>query len=277
MSHLKTPSGFIIMDSSLVSTSEDNHKIKYLTEDLNFSICHENTKILDPLSPKLIFINDQWQIFTSDLMVRTSVDFLEKKFNSRVKSSTLNRENLVRAVRGRSPYKKIIKVLDATAGFGRDAFLLAASGCDVIGIERLKVIFFLLHEAVQRISLSDDISSNIVERLKFVNADSIDYMNGLCGEYPDVVYLDPMYESSTSRGFKKSALTKKSIKILQDVYSFQTKAENYNNNSMLKLALSIAKNKVVVKRPPLSDFLEGIKPASSLTGKTARFDIYPTC
>ena len=45
---------------------------------------------------------------------------------------------------------------------------------------------------------------------------------------------------------------------------------------MLKLALSIAKNKVVVKRPPNSDFLEGVKPASSLTGKTARFDIYPT-
>lgn len=276
MSNFKSPLGFIILDSALDDTLEINHKIKDLAKDLNFSIYHKNTEDLDPSSPKLIHRDGKWQIFTRDISVRTSIDFLEPTIISRVDSKTINRENLVRAVRGRKSNNKIISVLDGTAGLGRDAFLLAASGCNVIAIENLKVIFFLLREALQRISSSGNKLSFIAERLQFKYGDSIDHMNKLSGTYPDVIYLDPMYSSSSSRGLKKTASTKKSIKILQDIYSYQIKYKNSNHNMMLKLALSIAKTKVVVKRPPNSDFLEGVKPASSLTGKTARFDIYPT-
>ena len=72
-------------------------------------------------------------------------------------------------------------MLDATAGLGRDAFLLAASGCNVVAIEKLKVIFFLLKEAILNISLTEDSFSTIANRLEFKNGDSIKYMDELSG------------------------------------------------------------------------------------------------
>ena len=44
---------------------------------------------------------------------------------------------------------------------------------------------------------------------------------------------------------------------------------------MIEAALALAKSKVVVKRAPGAEWLGGLKPASSLTGKATRFDIYP--
>ena len=276
MNHLKAPLGFIIVESDKYNAIDSTHKVEDLAKDLNFEICTEGFKNLDPLSPKLIYQDGKWKLFTRDQSVKLTIDFLERNFFLRVKSPSINHENLVRAVKGRKVFSDPLYVLDATAGLGRDAFLLAASGCNVIAIEKIKVIFFLLEEALKNISLTEDSFSTIVKRLEFKNGDSIKYMDELSGRLPDVIYLDPMYISTTSRGLKKTALTKKSIKILQDVYSFQVESGGKKNNSILKSALSIAKRKVVVKRPPHSDFLEGIKPSSSLIGKTARFDIYPT-
>jgi len=50
---------------------------------------------------------------------------------------------------------------------------------------------------------------------------------------------------------------------------------NSEGEGMIEAALALAKTKVVVKRAPGAEWLGGRKPASSITGKATRFDIYP--
>ena len=110
---------------------------------------------------------------------------------------------------------------------------------------------------------------------------------------PDVVYLDPMYahaENETKRGLKKSAAVKKNMAFLQRLTSHKATdlstaqaghdqschdVLNSEGEGMIEAALALAKSKVVVKRAPGAEWLGGLKPASSLTGKATRFDIYP--
>jgi 16S rRNA (guanine1516-N2)-methyltransferase len=47
-------------------------------------------------------------------------------------------------------------------------------------------------------------------------------------------------------------------------------------DALLKLALTIATNRVVVKRPDYAGFLGAIKPNTSIKTKKHRFDIYLT-
>ncbi|MDB4363620.1 class I SAM-dependent methyltransferase, partial [Pseudomonadales bacterium] len=79
---------------------------------------------------------------------KVAVDYAQPSFARRLEADNLNREFAVRAVRGRkkSDYQPL--VLDATAGFGRDSFLLAASGCHVVQAERIPVLAYLLEQAL---------------------------------------------------------------------------------------------------------------------------------
>ena len=83
---------------------------------------------------------------------------------------------------------------------------------------------------------------------------------------PEVIYLDPMFPHK-----EKSALVKKDMQILQDIAEQDTDAD-----ALLHLALTIATNRVVVKRPSTAAFLADIKPQPSIKTKKHRFDIYLT-
>ena len=89
------------------------------------------------------------------------------------------------------------RVLDATAGLGRDAFVLASLGCTVMMLERHPVIVALLEDGLKRASADEEIGDWIQARLHLTQADSI---QGLLSDPiqlfdVDVVYLDPMYPS----------------------------------------------------------------------------------
>ena len=75
------------------------------------------------------------------------VDFSEAKLNYRAKSS-IKDQSIARAVGvkgGKRP-----SVLDATAGLGKDAFLLASFGCSVSLLERSALIHALLEDGLER-------------------------------------------------------------------------------------------------------------------------------
>ncbi len=68
---------------------------------------------------------------------------------------------------------------------------------------------------------------------------------------------------------EKSALVKKDMQILQDIAEQDTDV-----NVLLHLVLTIATNRVVVKRPSSADFLGEIKPQTSIkTKNTASISI----
>lgn len=157
-------------------------------------------------------------------------------------------------------------VIDATAGLGRDAFVLASLGCRVQMIERHPVVAALLEDGLMRAKADPEIGAWVSERVSLLHASSLEALTAakLPFEVPDVIYLDPMYPHK-----KKSALVKKEMRIFQTLVGADLDA-----SGLLAPALALAHKRVVVKRPDHAEFLNQIVPSMQITTKKNRFDVY---
>jgi 16S rRNA (guanine1516-N2)-methyltransferase len=153
-------------------------------------------------------------------------------------------------------------VVDATAGLGRDAFVLASLGCPVTMLERSPIAAELLRDALAEARGSE--IEDIVSRMSLVECDGASWLASKEGYAADVIYLDPMYPTSD-----KSAKVKKEMKAFHDLVG-----ESSGDAQLLEAALAKARCRVVVKRPRKGQVIEGIKPSYELTGKSCRYDIY---
>jgi len=162
-----------------------------------------------------------------------------------------------------------LKVLDATAGMGGDAFVLASLGCEVTLVERSPIVKLLLedglHRARQYAKAEDGELLQVLARMTLCEGDSLEFLAQLQENVYQVVYLDPMFPPK-----KKSAEVKKEMQFFHHVVGRDSDADG-----LLELSLVLAKNRVVVKRPKVADFLGGIEPGYQLLGKSNRFDVYP--
>ncbi len=154
-------------------------------------------------------------------------------------------------------------VLDATAGLGRDAFVLATLGCAVTLIERQPLIAALLEDGLRRATGDKEVGA-IVARMTLLKGNAIELMRKM-DEAPQVIYLDPMFPHRD-----KSALVKKEMRIFRPLVGDDPDAP-----ALLEAALELASHRVVVKRPRKAPPIEGAKPSYSLDGKSSRYDIYP--
>nr|WP_126168747.1 class I SAM-dependent methyltransferase [Shewanella khirikhana] len=154
-------------------------------------------------------------------------------------------------------------VVDGTAGLGRDAFVLASLGCNVLLIERHPVVAALLEDGLRRAYLDAEIGPWMAQRMQLVHGSSLDALDNLQHQ-PDVVYLDPMYPHRD-----KSALVKKEMRVFQSLVGADTDADG-----LLQPALKLAQKRVVVKRPDYAEDLDGIKPSTRIETKKNRFDVY---
>jgi 16S rRNA (guanine1516-N2)-methyltransferase len=152
-------------------------------------------------------------------------------------------------------------VLDATAGLGRDAFILAHLGCHVQMIERSPVVAALLYNGLQRAQQDAKIGALIEERLQLIHHDAQNWLLQL-SEPPDVIYLDPMYPHR-----KKSALVKKEMRLFRAVVG-----DDLDAPALLKAALVCARRRVVVKRPKWAPSLD--EPSFCIESEKTRFDVY---
>ena len=191
------------------------------------------------------------------------IDFLSGERTYRRKYGHAGVEAIGRAVGIKRGYRP--NVIDATAGLGRDAFVLATMGCCVHMIERSAVIARLLDGALSRAAKDETIGSLIQEKLSLTYGDSRKAM-WLVPFNPEVIYLDPMYPPK-----QKSALVKKDIRLLQQIVG-----PDHDAAELLLLARKIATNRVVIKRPAYAEFLGHIKPHTSVKTRKHRFDIYLT-
>ena len=162
--------------------------------------------------------------------------------------------------------KKLRKphVADLTAGLGRDAFVLAALGCDVTLVERSPVVHALLQDGLNRALQSDDVNvREIVSRMHLVHADSLQWLASQQEAF-DVITLDPMFPDR-----RKSALVRKEMRFFHDLVGSDSDAA-----ALLDLARNRCRHRIVVKRPARAGALGDQKPAFSIDGKSTRFDIY---
>ncbi|OBT10222.1 16S rRNA methyltransferase [Vibrio sp. UCD-FRSSP16_10] len=162
-------------------------------------------------------------------------------------------------------------VLDATAGLGRDAFVLASLGCKVQMIERNPVVAALLDDGLARAKQDPEIGGWVTERMSLLHASSLDALSQLAADdefhCPDVIYLDPMYPHPENK--KKSALVKKEMRVFQTLVG-----ADHDADGLLAPALQLASKRVVVKRPDYADWLDQIKPSMAIETKKNRFDVY---
>lgn len=154
-----------------------------------------------------------------------------------------------------------IKLLDCTAGLVKDTFVLASNGYSVIAIEKNKTIFNLIDNAV-KIGTKNEYIKKVLDRIKFLNMDSIDFLENSEEKF-DCIYLDPMFEES-----KKSRLVNKNMQI------FHKLTDNSDNKKLFNLAMEKVLKKVVVKRSLYGELLINKTPDFQIKEKTIRFDVY---
>ncbi len=160
---------------------------------------------------------------------------------------------------------KLPRILDATAGLGRDAFVLASLGCELTLLERSPVVFALLSDGLARgLAQGTAEQQQIVARMHLQNADALDYLHAQADASADVVYLDPMFPER-----QKSADVKKEMRVFHSLVGDDADAAG-----LMEAALRVARYRVVVKRSRRAPVLGGRPPSYSLEGKSSRFDIY---
>jgi 16S rRNA (guanine1516-N2)-methyltransferase len=192
------------------------------------------------------------------------VDFVSGASAHRRKFGGGRGQSIAKAVGINSAY--IPTVLDATAGLGRDAFVLATLGCNVTLIERHPVVCLLLKSGLQRAKGYIEIA-DIMARMSLVEGNSIDLLANwltLGHDQPDIVYLDPMFPHTTA-----SAEAKKEMKLFRSLVG-----ADVDEDKLWARADALARCRIVVKRPAKAPPLAGKAPSYVLAGKANRFDIY---
>jgi 16S rRNA (guanine1516-N2)-methyltransferase len=189
------------------------------------------------------------------------IDFTAGKYDHRRQFGGGRGQPLAKAIglkQGQTP-----TVIDTTAGFARDSFVLASLGCQVMMIEQNPIMAVLIEDAIAR-ALDHPDNNDIVKRLSLIAANSVDYLSQHSID-AEVIYLDPMYPSRD-----KSALVKKEMQLLHQLVGIDE-----NGAALLDIARQKAKKRVVVKRPKGADFLGGMPTSSQVSSKNTRYDIYP--
>ena len=162
-----------------------------------------------------------------------------------------------------------LSVFDATAGLGRDAFVLADLGCRVLMRERSPALAWLLGQALDSADISA--SEHVREAAKRMQVQSGD--SRLC-RVPDgaVIYLDPMFPER-----RNNAAVKKDLAVLQALHGSDNTCNELNEHSNEQLflwALEQPTPRIVVKRPLKAPALARKKPSHAVSGKAVRFDVY---
>ncbi len=154
------------------------------------------------------------------------------------------------------------KIVDATAGLGRDAFLLASLGAEVTLIERSPVMHGLLQAGMQRASDAGGDVAGVIARMTLMHGDARDLLPTLL---PAVVLVDPMHPERT-----KSALVKNEMRLLRKIVG-----ADEDSLDLMKIALATASERVVLKWPLRADPMQGlVRFSHQILGKSTRYDVF---
>lgn len=188
------------------------------------------------------------------------VDFVGGAIGQRFRSGEGRSQALARAAGFASGVTP--EIVDATAGLGRDAFVLASLGARVTLIERSAVMHALLAEGLARAKTEGGRYSETVDRMTLIHGDSRVILPQL---KPQVVLVDPMHPPRS-----KAALVKKEMRLIREIVGTDADAQ-----SLMEVALAAALNRVVLKWPLRAKPLPALlKPSHQILGKSTRYDVF---
>ena len=180
--------------------------------------------------------------------------------------SGLSRQPLIRAMG-----KARGLVVDATAGLGGDAFLIAAAGFAVVALERNALLAEMLADAVARARRSASAPHRAAaERMQVAHADAIGALpdaspsRAWVREQPVAVLMDPMYPQDPSA----TALAAKPIRVVRTLVG-----DDPDQRALFDAARACGPGRIVVKRPhSATPLVQG--PDLDFAGKLTRLDVY---
>jgi len=184
---------------------------------------------------------------------------------------------VIKAIQGNKKSLRSQVVLDATAGWGEDSWIMASLGFSLISLERSAIIYLLLRDAYAR---AGRCFPRTCSRIRLLHMDALDLLYTLNKDKrdkeillpkPDAIYLDPMFPEQEKRKSAQKKLTRV-LRILQG----EKGADRKEEEELLDLSLRTAKNRVVVKRPKNGEPYAGgyVSPVHGVKGKGMRFDVY---
>lgn len=234
---------------------EDRHKFQAVCD--KWQLIHDEKAIL-----ALVQTAERLELRKLDepKLGAIAVNFVDGTLAHRRKFGGGRGEAVAKAVGIKGDY--LPQVIDATAGLGRDAFVLACVGCKVTLVERNPVVAALLEDGLQRAYLDPEIGALMRERMTLAAVRSIAELAPT--HRADVVYLDPMYPHK-----QKSALVKKEMRVFQSLVGPDDDADG-----LLEPARILARKRVVVKRPDYAPPLANVATPNAVETKGHRFDIY---
>lgn len=189
------------------------------------------------------------------------VDFVEGAVGHRRRFGGGRGQDLAKAMGLRAGKTPVI--VDATAGLGRDSFLLASLGAQVTLIERSAKMHALLRDGMDRAAASEDEElREIIGRMTLLQGDAKDLLPQLTCE---AILIDPMHPPRN-----KSALVKLELRQVRDIVGTDDDAAD-----LLNVALESAQKRVVLKWPAKADPISGVRPCShQIMGKSTRYDVF---
>ncbi len=263
------PSALSALCQNTVAVARSALGDRFQAEALAESLGLDNLGVVRPRDvgdiPVLLFLDEQGlglQLTGKGAPGPVRAEFVTGKMGYRREHGGGAGQLVAKAV-GLQKTRATLHVVDATAGLGQDAFVLASLGCRVTLFERNPVIHALLADGLARAALNLDCAA-IVERMRLLEGSSIDWLAQADAEAADIVYLDPMFPHRD-----KSALVKKEMQVFRTIVG-----DDEDSGQLLAGALERARYRVVVKRPRKAPAIEGLEPTTRIEGKSSRYDVY---
>jgi len=222
-------------------------------------------QLVEQINPMIIDEDYRLQIDDSMITLCSIIDRQKTCFSHSftethlIRRATQKNQALLKACNNKR--KTIQRIIDLTAGWGKDSFILASHGHQVSMIEHQPLIYHCLDYLIKsaRQEQPESAAANMAIQL----ADSYEFLQHNDIGAHSCLYLDPMFPAH-----KSSAKPGKDLQLLQQL------TQNRSIEALFDKALESKPLRVVVKRPLHAPVLNDLKPDICYREKTIRFDVY---
>ena len=230
----------------IISDSENKDLKNYLLTILSDEIRNDQTNqiVLKLKKNKYSILNTNYK---DDPLI--SIDYTSEKYSNRINKRMEQKDIFLKLFK-----KKSASILDCTAGFGRDAYLLSKLGYMVTMIEKNPIVSLVVKNALENINQ---------ERLSLYHGDSLDFLRHTNTEY-DYIYFDFMFKKA-----KTKSLASKHDETLRCIGYREPSEER-----LIQLAQQMCKKSVIVKGPKNSIKSNTLKANHRIQTKLLNYDIF---
>mgnify|MGYP002738121213 CR=1 FL=1 len=175
-------------------------------------------------------------------------------------------ELLVHALLGKGTTRAGARVIDLTAGFGGDTFILAAHGLHVTAVEREPALAALLEATLvqARDGSYGEAARVAAQRITLIHTDARDYAASHPAAWRAAL-VDPMYPET-----RKTAKANRALEALRALLP----VTEHEDADLLAAARHAVTHRAVVKRPAKAPFIGDERPTAQQQGASTRYDIY---